>query len=359
MNRKKITSLLTNILLFIFSVAFVFIIGELFVRVFYPQTLISDLMEPCPVYGLCMKKNTTGYQLSKEYDVKIRLNNLGFRGEDFSLEPNLEKKRILVVGDSFVFGYGVNENETLSAKLGGLIGAKNPQMNEVLNFGQMSFGTAQELIKFQEIGLMLSPSLVVLNVYLGNDLYENKRLFELNGSSLNRIPPKITEYERSRKISKWIPFSSWLRENSHLFRLIGLLALRILERIPPPQQEEEISDNDIELYKHILSRFKDITDERGIRLVVTLIPYHVELDEYLANEKPDSKLKTELKYYRESVKLVSAEMNLPVLDFFECFSKNVDGRRRHYNYDPHWNSYGNEQAAIALYDFLITNGFIE
>jgi len=315
-------------------------------------------MEPCPVYGLCMKKNTTGYQLSKEYDVKIRLNNLGFRGKNFSLKPNPKKKIILVVGDSFVFGYGVNENDTFSARLGSIIDAKKPQKYEVLNFGQMASGTAHELIKFQETGLSLRPFMVILNVYLGNDLFENRRLFELNGSSLNKIQPKITENVRARKISKWIPFSSWLRENSHLFRFVGLSVLRVLKPTPS-QKEEENSHKDIELYKHILSRFKEITDKHGIRLVVTLIPYHVELDEYLANEKPNSKFKMELKYCRESVKLVSAEMNLPILDFFDYFSKNADGRRRYFYHDPHWNVFGHEQASIALYDFLISKGLIE
>lgn len=358
MNKKKITSFLIKILLFVFSILIVCIVGEFLIRIFSPQALMSDLMQPCPNYGLCMKRNITGHQMSKEYNVDIRLNSFGFRGKEFSLKPEPKKNRILMIGDSFIFGYGVSEDQTLAERLGRLLETKMPQKYEVLNLGQLAFGTGQEFLKFQEIGLLLQPSAVVLNVYLGNDLYENRRLFNFDGTHLIQIAQKPSRFERSRKISKWIPCSSWLRENSHLFRFIGLHIVNLLGRVSK-EREEICGTYEIELYQHILSRFNDMLKEHKIRLFVTLIPYHPELNEYLEKEKPDFQFNLELKYYREAIKKKTLELNLPVLDFYEYFSNNTNGQRRYFMNDPHWNTYGNEQATYALYDFLIKQGFLE
>ena len=49
--------------------------------------------------------------------VSYRINQLGFRGREWALEKPAGMHRVLCVGDSFTFGEGVAENETLAAQL--------------------------------------------------------------------------------------------------------------------------------------------------------------------------------------------------------------------------------------------------
>ncbi len=47
----------------------------------------------------------------------LKTNSVGYRGSDFEIEKSPDQYRMLVVGDSFVFGNNVNETETLPYQL--------------------------------------------------------------------------------------------------------------------------------------------------------------------------------------------------------------------------------------------------
>ena len=100
----------------------------------------------------------------------IRINSLGFRGKETTLEKPDEVKRILVLGDSFTFGMGVEENETFPHHLETLLG-KTGQDWEVLNFGVPGYNTIQEAELFKVKGLAYSPDIVILYVLDNDNIY--------------------------------------------------------------------------------------------------------------------------------------------------------------------------------------------
>lgn len=144
------------------------------------------------------------------------INAAGLRGSEVRRD---EPRRILVLGDSFAFGVGVDDDHTLAAQLGVLLG---PAW-EVLNGGVSGYSTDQEVLWFERLE-SLRPEIVVL-VVCDNDFSANtedaayeiyrKPVFELvdGRPTLRNVPvPTLTHWERAKK---WLAVRSyawgWLR----------------------------------------------------------------------------------------------------------------------------------------------------
>lgn len=69
-------------------------------------------------------------------------NNMGYRGVEFTAEPAEGVERIGVVGDSFVFGEGVQVEGTLPVQLNQVLGPRY----ELINLGQVGAFTGQEMV---------------------------------------------------------------------------------------------------------------------------------------------------------------------------------------------------------------------
>lgn len=96
-----------------------------------------------------------------------RINSHGMRGPEVEKQRQEGVKRILVIGDSYAFGYGVDEPATISAQLQARLRPRQPGI-EVLNMGVPAYQTGQEARLLEREGIAFDPDLVVL-VYYGND----------------------------------------------------------------------------------------------------------------------------------------------------------------------------------------------
>ncbi len=102
------------------------------------------------------------------YDRTLTINSRGLRDRERDLAKPEGMFRILVLGDSFTWGYGVSDEEIFTGRLeAGL--RSNGRDVEVLNAGVSGWGTDQELLYLESEGLRYSPDLVVLAFFLYND----------------------------------------------------------------------------------------------------------------------------------------------------------------------------------------------
>jgi lysophospholipase L1-like esterase len=94
----------------------------------------------------------------------VRINSLGTRGPDFEPWKPPQTIRILSLGDSRTFGWGLAENETYSARLGHLLQEKlgAARKVEVINAGVNGWGYDQMFIYFRDVGLGFHPDLVIV-----------------------------------------------------------------------------------------------------------------------------------------------------------------------------------------------------
>jgi hypothetical protein len=97
----------------------------------------------------------------------VRVNGDGLRGEELGA-PSADE--VLVLGDSQVFGLGVEENETASAKLQAMLpGAK------VVNAGVPTYGPPEYEKVLAEMLAKRKPKRVIYVVNMANDLFEAER----------------------------------------------------------------------------------------------------------------------------------------------------------------------------------------
>lgn len=111
----------------------------------------------------------------------LRINRDGFRGPDYAQPKPNGVVRVAVLGDSYVEAMQVAEDKTFTAVIGRTLAA-NPVMRgrrvEAINFGVDGYGTAQELITLQRKVWAYQPDIVVLAIFLGNDIRNNSVVLE-------------------------------------------------------------------------------------------------------------------------------------------------------------------------------------
>ena len=92
----------------------------------------------------------------------ISINSDGFRGEELPTAPEGSKK-ILMIGDSCAFGWGVGHEETIAVYLAEHLASKG-QVVEVINAGVPGYSSIQCLNHLKEIFKTHQPDIVTLQI---------------------------------------------------------------------------------------------------------------------------------------------------------------------------------------------------
>jgi len=100
--------------------------------------------------------------LQRNYEHAFSINKRGYRGD--LVDYNDKRPKIVVLGDSFTFGVGVNDNETYSSCLETLLKNKFA----VINLGVPAYNTSQEVEFFLREGVRYNPRIVIVG-YTGDD----------------------------------------------------------------------------------------------------------------------------------------------------------------------------------------------
>ncbi len=97
------------------------------------------------------------------HDTHIHINDLGMRYHEVGPKNRF---RVAVVGDSLVWGYGVQDPERYTDRIETALGI------DVLNFGHTGYGPVQYLLTMDKV-IAQKPDLVVLSFTLYNDFDDN------------------------------------------------------------------------------------------------------------------------------------------------------------------------------------------
>lgn len=115
------------------------------------------------------------YELVPGLDVEfarapLRTNAGGFRGPSVPEERAGRSVRILGLGDSVMFGWGVRYEECYLALLRDRLARRFPAVSwEVVNAAVPGYNAVMEVESLKDKGLALRPDLVIIN-FVGNDL---------------------------------------------------------------------------------------------------------------------------------------------------------------------------------------------
>ena len=113
---------------------------------------------------------------SQAYGVFNQINSAGFRGSEISLSKPEGVKRVIFLGDSVVYGYGLENTAAIPPQLEQAFKKSGRGEVEVLNFGVSGYETEQAVEFFKEKGLAFQPDLVILGYTLNDSIYASMEL---------------------------------------------------------------------------------------------------------------------------------------------------------------------------------------
>lgn len=178
---EKKPEMLKGIAVLFLTLATLLLVFEGLARLSYP--LYADYNTEMWRYSLEVKRISSNPELVREhrphvktllYGAWVETNADGFRDKDYPKKKNDSIFRILVLGDSITFGWGVATNETYSAlleeELNLLVGGGGGRPSsytavEVINTGVGNYNTQMELAVLKEKGLVYHPDLIILEYY--------------------------------------------------------------------------------------------------------------------------------------------------------------------------------------------------
>jgi hypothetical protein len=146
----------------------------------------ADINQLDTALGWRPRPNSQG-TLAEEGLSHIRINSAGFRDREHAIAKPANTYRIAVLGDSYVFGLGVEREErfteVVEQRLAGCpaLAGKQP---EVLNFGVSGYSPGQELIVAERHAMAYQPDLFVQAFFSGNDVGDSYKA--LNEGYLER-----------------------------------------------------------------------------------------------------------------------------------------------------------------------------
>jgi len=107
-----------------------------------------------------------------EFAVRVVTNALGFREPRLPAAKPPGTVRIVVVGDSFTQGYGVEEDEAYPRRLEAALDARAPEcLHEVVNLGVPGSNPRDYVGNLRDPGLAYAPDVVIVGV-MANDVHE-------------------------------------------------------------------------------------------------------------------------------------------------------------------------------------------
>ena len=291
-----------------------------------------EVYDPDPILYWRLKPNQDCY--TKVNHKPVHINSHGTRGAEFSIEKPANTIRILSLGDSRTFGWGLAENETYSAVLKGLLqkqylaGTKV----EVINAGVNAWSYPQMGLYFRNTGLSYKPDIVILA-----EANQWTQFSEKN-------PPEFV-----RQFMRRVRLKNLLRRCAIYHYAIELKLKAFYERhrtkfIPVDAAQDELfkaqqQSNPEGVFRDAIDELCRLAKEHTIRPVLLYLP---AVDEASAPNTP-----LILKVKRE----ISEKRHVPLLDFSAEVQK--AGNSLYLEGDPvHFNASGNALIATRLFELV-------
>ncbi len=318
-----------------------------------------NILEKSSTQPFTLKKNSQGTHYDPrflEYNYTIKTNSLGYRNEEFKSEKPDNKYRIIILGDSFTFGYGIKDNKTYTKILQDLLNNITAQY-QVINAGYKAGYSPDSYYSYlNNEGYNLKPDMIILAYYPGNDVTDiSENIWqELDDKELPLIVKSKTKYvdengvlrtlesNKTKQKSIYHSIDYLLRRNFYTYIFLKHKISNIIKQKSITVYETEYwtgKQKELELTKEIITEIKKETQKRHIKLVIVLIPSKEQIGtENIGNR------------HLPQEKIITLTNITPSIDLYYDF---LNKELFYFEKDGHWNEYGQEYAAKIIYKHLV------
>ena len=275
--------------------------------------------------GWKMARDWRGHHHHYDFDVVYTTNGMGLRGlwPEPGNDSALITSRRVLLGDSFTFGLGVNDDETFAS----LMNADDRQ-TRYLNAGVAGYSTDQEYLYLKAHLGEWQPDRVTLVVYLANDLLDNtlayplqadmaKPFFSLTANGLqeeNAPMPRQPKppAERQRTLATMVLGEDGARAlgNSWLARSQIARSLGLTDRATPAETAGMGARlaAPVDLFVRLVRQMGALCATNGVALDIALMPGRSFV------EQPGTISAVYQDYLRAAIIKRQADLGVPVID---------------------------------------------
>ncbi|MFQ5605991.1 MAG: hypothetical protein ACE5HS_22190 [bacterium] len=294
-----------------------------------------------------------GRMVSGEFDVSIRLNSQGLRENvEFGGDNHGEPLQVILLGDSFMFGWGVEFNQSFASHLAKYLSTFTKQKVVVNTLAVPGTGQLSQLAILKRVSHP-APDIILTGMYLtdhvasGHDLIENLNEFHQFKSHSSKT--QLTDDDNS-KLDRLRQIRRWLKRHSNLFRYVetrlGAIFLAKFSRAIHLESDPQVMESAWTLTDSILVELKESAREIRALFAIQYIPNM--LDVIQNNLNPYDRLSA-----------ICDQRGIPIApNPIELFNPSVaSGKISDYYYtgDGHWTTQAHEVAARFAAKFIAEN----
>lgn len=339
--------------------------GDLLYRAWVPNVYVNDSLRDFSV-----KPHLNMQHSTHEFSAKYVTNSQGFRvpepGVEYSLDKDKQTYRIMLLGPSFAFGWGVNYEDSFSSRLVEFLSTlKNncyPKI-ELINEGVPGLIPIKNLSWYNEEGRKYKPDLVIqfvygsLNVYADEDAipYVNDEgaLIPRRKSALRSLMPWAKK--SATVFYGWMAFlqlrSAFFSDDADSIQGAGR-ELASYETFRP-------DDPSIAASLKFYSNLRNSVESRNGKLLVVYFPLS-----YVVHQKDDVSrwklrgvrdVEGSIRFNNEFCDYLNDNLGIKCLNITDALIAG-SSERLYFWFDTHWTPKGNELTAKAVSEYLSATG---
>jgi len=267
---RNILILVISLLLSLFLAELYFKVSKKFIKS-YPVKLIGWNHLVDPELGWLMKPNQRGKLKSSSFGtIDVVINSKGLRDHEYDYKRD-DKDRIVMLGDSQLFGLGVNIEKTVPKIL-----EKKLVNTDVINMGMIGYGTDQEYLFMKREAIKYQPDWAIL-LYTGNDywfldkFYAHAYYYRKPRFTLNKNDLVLNKQMNFGKLNGSVSaiyadidsLNNFFYFNSYIYKKISEI---LFQKLLAPSTTRY--KNNMELSKVIFLKMNNYLNENNIKFVI-------------------------------------------------------------------------------------------
>jgi len=327
--------------------------------------------------GVATQPGFEGELTVDDLTTEVQLNNLGLRSPDVGSRAP-DELRVLCLGDSFTFGYGVDADTAYPAMLRRVLAERLGRPVVTGNAGVPGYGSVEQARCLDRLMDTFDPDVITMTIYLGNDFRDDQVLdsYVVDGLALTGVWARTLRSSWRARLMMRSRALMWL-ENSLIQSGHGLAIRPVLSQkekeaafgYPPEQQQfaglwmdvvDEGAWRDREgtpivgrVLDRVATSLRAMRERAGdVPVLVLILPSWYHLDEA---DRVGELQRMELEpdgfrrgLIQERLQALCADLSIPVLDLTETLDTLVDSRSMYLPVNRHLNADGHHLAADRL-----------
>jgi lysophospholipase L1-like esterase len=246
-------------------------LGELMVSLAAPQNLSGSWLEYGPRGVLLNRANHQARHQLDQRIVHYSFNSLHQRGK----EPDTSRPHVLVLGDSFTFGWLLDEKDSFAHKLEDMAAANfEKERFQFLNGAVGGWGTADQLAYLESFGERTGPRLVLVFVSFDDGNRSLSRgLYDVDADGNLTAKDNSASRSRLKMLTERVPLYQWALEHSHLAQLLRKIVVERgnvghVNAIPPSEARHQEKEKERRLMAALFKGISGWCDQHDAKLLV-------------------------------------------------------------------------------------------